>query len=102
MKSSEIQGAHQVVLENFSFAKCGLFLLIGAAALNAAPRLALTQTAFTANVVPGSAGPTETLNAANIGDGTLNLVASSSVTWLVPTVGAAAKSCSLKGTCYPV
>src|SRR5580698_5398385 len=102
MKSTYIEGAHQVVVENFSFAKYGLFLLLGAAALNAAPRLALTQTAFSVAVVPGSAGTTQTLDAANIGDGTLNLVASSSVPWLVPTVEAKANSCPLKGTCYPV
>jgi uncharacterized protein (TIGR03437 family) len=91
-----------LVLNKFSFAKYGLFLLLGAAAMHAAPRLALTQTAFTVSVVPGSNGTTQSLDAANIGTGTLNLTATSSVPWLVPTVGAAASSCTLKGTCYPV
>jgi uncharacterized protein (TIGR03437 family) len=90
-----------VVLKNFSFAKFGLFLLLGAAAANAAPRLTLTQTAFTVSVVPGSNGTTQTLDAGNIGDGTLSLTASSSVTWLVPTVGTST-TCSLKGPCIPV
>lgn len=91
-----------MVLKNFSFAKYGFFFLLGAATLGAAPRLALTQTAFSVAVVPGSNGTTQNLDAANIGDGTLNPQATSSVTWLVPTVGTAAAKCSLKGTCYPV
>lgn len=90
-----------MVLEKFSFAKFGLFLLLGAAALHAAPRLVLTQTAFTASVVPGSAGPTQNLFAGNLGDGTLNLTATSSVSWLVPTVGSST-TCSLKGPCIPI
>jgi uncharacterized protein (TIGR03437 family) len=92
-----------VVLKNCSIATCGFFLLLGAAARsNAAPRLQLTQTAFTAAVVPGTNGPTETVDAANIGDGSLNLQTSSSVTWLVPAIGPS-HSCSLKGgKCIPV
>src|SRR5450755_4165908 len=100
-KSTSIEGAYQVVLKNFSFARYGLFLLLGAAALHAAPRLALTQTAFTVAVVPGSNGATQTVDAGNLGDGTLNLTATSSVPWLVPSIGAK-HSCSLKGTCIPV
>lgn len=90
-----------MVLENFSFAKYGLFLLLGAAAANAAPQLVLTQTAFTVSVVPGSNGATQTVDAGNVGDGTLSLTASSSVPWLAPTVGATT-TCSLKGACIPV
>jgi uncharacterized protein (TIGR03437 family) len=90
-----------VVLENFSFAKYGLFLLLGAAAANAAPQLVLTQTAFTVSVVPGSNGATQTVDAGNVGDGTLSLTASSSVPWLAPTVGATT-TCSLKGPCIPI
>jgi uncharacterized protein (TIGR03437 family) len=90
-----------VVLEKFSFAKFGLFLLLGAAALHAAPRLVLTQTAFTVSVVPGSAGATQTLFAGNLGTGTLNLTATSSVSWLAPTVGSST-TCSLKGPCIPI
>jgi uncharacterized protein (TIGR03437 family) len=90
-----------VVLEKFSFAKFGLFLMLGAAVLHAAPRLVLTQTAFTVSTVPGSAGATQNLFAGNLGDGTLSLTATSSVTWLVPTVGAST-TCSLKGPCIPI
>lgn len=88
-------------LKNFSFAKYGLFLLLGAAAANAAPQLVLTQTAFSVAVVPGSNGATQTVDAGNIGDGTLSLTTSSSVPWLVPTVGKST-TCSLKGPCIPI
>ncbi len=90
-----------MVLENFSLAKYGLFLLLGAAALHAAPRLVLTQTAFTVSVVPGSNGATQTVDAGNLGNGTLNLTATSSVPWLAPTVGNTT-TCSLKGPCIPI
>jgi uncharacterized protein (TIGR03437 family) len=89
-----------VVLKNFSFAKYGLFVLIGAAA-NAAPQLVLTQTAFTVAAVPGSNGDTQIVDAGNVGNGTLNLTATSSVPWLAPTIGKAT-TCSLKGPCTPI
>ena len=78
-----------------------LALLTLGQALNAAPRLKLDQTVFTASIAQGSNGPTETANAKNIGDGSLNLQASSSVTWLSPTVGSPA-SCSITGPCTPI
>jgi uncharacterized protein (TIGR03437 family) len=90
-----------VVLKNFSFAKYGLFLLFGAAAANAAPQLVLTQTAFTVAVVPGSNGDTQVVDAGNVGSGTLNLTATSSVEWLAPTIGNTT-TCSLKGPCIPI
>ncbi|HMD50869.1 MAG TPA: IPT/TIG domain-containing protein, partial [Bryobacteraceae bacterium] len=37
----------------------------------------------------------------NIGSGTLSLQATSSVTWLVPTVGSVT-TCGLRGGCYPI
>ncbi len=79
-----------------------LFILLTLVpALSAAPRLGLDQTAFTASVAQGSNGPTQISNATNLGDGTLSLQASSSVTWLTPTIGAPA-SCALLGLCTPV
>ena len=90
-----------MVLKNFSFAKYGLFLLFGAAAANAAPQLVLNQTAFTVAVVPGSDGATQTVDAGNVGSGTLNLTSSSSVPWLAPAVGKTT-TCSLKGPCTPI
>ena len=72
-----------------------------ASALGAAPRLNLVQNALTVSVPTGSNGPTYTVDAFNIGSGTLNLKASSSVSWLVPTVGSS-QVCGLRGGCYPV
>jgi len=82
---------------------CGLLFLILAPAsfLSAAPRLALTQTAFSVSVAAGANGPTQTLDAANIGDGALSLQTSSSVTWLAASLGAQ-HSCALPGPCTPV
>jgi len=75
--------------------------LLVASALNAAPRLNLVQNALTVSVPAGTNGPTYTVDTFNIGSGTLNLQASSSVTWLVPTVGSSTV-CGLRGGCYPV
>lgn len=94
-----------MVLKNLSIPAHGLFLLFAAVSVsNAAPRLSLTQTAFAVAVAPGTNGATQTLNAANIGDGTLNLAATASVPWLVPTIGTKT-SCTLNAhsvACYPV
>ena len=69
--------------------------------LSAAPRLNLFQTALTVSVPVGTNGPTETLDTFNIGSGSLSLTATSSVSWLVPTV-ATSQVCGLRGGCYPV
>lgn len=65
-----------------------LFILgITAAALQAAPQLQLDTTAIgPINIAPNSNASSRTVNATNIGDGSLNLGASSSASWLVPTV----------------
>jgi uncharacterized protein (TIGR03437 family) len=72
-------------------------------ALGAAPRLSLSQTSFAVSVAQGSSGPTQTVNAQNVGTGSLNLSASSSVPWLVPTVGKSGL-CGITGTgtCIPI
>jgi uncharacterized protein (TIGR03437 family) len=74
---------------------------LSAVPVSAAPRLNLVQTALVVSVPVGSNGPTYTVDTFNIGSGSLNLAASSSVTWLVPTVGASTE-CGLRGGCYPV
>jgi uncharacterized protein (TIGR03437 family) len=65
-----------------------LFILgITAAALHAAPQLQLDTTAIgPVNIAPNSNADTRTVNATNIGDGSLNLGATASASWLVPTV----------------
>jgi uncharacterized protein (TIGR03437 family) len=69
-----------------------LFTLGAALALNAAPKLRLTQTAVGPIIIAqGSNGPTflpsQRVYAYNGGDGALNLTAASSDTWLAPTLG---------------
>ncbi|HEY6393221.1 MAG TPA: hypothetical protein VIX89_18210, partial [Bryobacteraceae bacterium] len=79
-----------------------LFLILASAAiLNAAPKLALTQTAFSVPVAAGANGPTQIVDTANTGDGALSLQTSSSVTWLAASLGAQ-HSCSLASVCMPV
>lgn len=80
----------------------GLLALFALAqAASAAPRLALDQTAFTVSFAQGTNGATQTANANNLGDGSLTLQASSSVTWLSPTIGQPV-ACSLHGLCTPI
>jgi uncharacterized protein (TIGR03437 family) len=75
--------------------------LLFVSGLSAAPRLNLIQTALTVSVPAGTNGPKYSLDTFNIGSGTLSLQASSSVPWLVPTVGTS-QVCGLRGGCYPV
>jgi uncharacterized protein (TIGR03437 family) len=76
-----------------------LFLLVSI--LSAAPRLELDETSVTVPVVQGSNGPSQYVDAFNIGDGTLSLTGSSNVTWLTATIGTDT-TCGLSGGCYPV
>ncbi|HYL36559.1 MAG TPA: IPT/TIG domain-containing protein [Bryobacteraceae bacterium] len=80
----------------------GFFLFLALSpALSAAPRLSLEQTVLTLTVAPGTDAPAQSVDAVNIGDGSLNLSASSSVPWLIPNIGDPAP-CSVKGICIPV
>jgi hypothetical protein len=74
---------------------------ITAVAQSAASRLNVGQSAITVSVPVGTNAPAYTVDTFNIGTGSLNLQASSSVPWLVPTVGASTE-CGLRGGCYPV
>src|SRR5579862_4160023 len=69
--------------------------------LSATPRLSVIETSVIVSVPTGANGPTSTVYTFNVGSGTLNLEASSSVPWLVPTVGSS-QVCGLSGGCYPV
>ncbi|HEX6895122.1 MAG TPA: IPT/TIG domain-containing protein [Bryobacteraceae bacterium] len=93
-----------MVSENFSRARVigfGLALTL-ASALSAAPRLNLDQTALIVSTAQGSNGPAQTVLAKNIGDGSLSLNTSASVSWLVPAIGKA-QSCGITGgSCIPV
>ena len=76
-------------------------LLVSSLGAATAPRLNLTQTSVDYSVATGSNAATYTVYTFNIGGGTLNLTATSSVPWLVPTVGPET-TCGLRGGCYPV
>jgi len=75
--------------------------LLLVSALSAAPRLNLITNLLTVSVPTGKNGPPSTVYTFNVGTGALNLQASSSVPWLVPTVGDS-QVCGLSGGCYPV
>jgi uncharacterized protein (TIGR03437 family) len=75
--------------------------LLFVSGLSAAPRLNLFQSSLAVSVPVGTNGPTYSLDTFNIGSGTLNLQASSSVAWLIATVGTS-QVCGLRGGCYPV
>lgn len=81
-----------------------LTLLLFVSSLGAAsapPRLNLVQTSLAVSVATGTNNYTYTVYTFNIGGGALNLTATSSVPWLVPTVGSVTL-CGLRGGCYPV
>lgn len=82
--------------------KLFVFTFAATAALNAAPQLRLSQTALGPFIIAqGQNGATQTVDAGNVGTGSLSLQASSSVPWLVPTIGAA-RPCAFSQTCVPV
>lgn len=82
----------------FSFAAT-----LAATALSAAPRLGLASgTVGPVNTVTGSNGPTQTVQALNLGDGSLNLTATASASWLSAAVGAKTACSQAAGGCYPV
>jgi len=92
-----------VVKNIFSVSCSGFLIFLGlSATASAAPRLVLSQTAFTVSIAPGANGPSQSVDAANLGDGSLNLSVASSVNWLAPTVGAAHPCSGGTGTCVTV
>jgi len=71
-----------------------LLLISSIPILHAAPTLRVTASALgPIPVSTGGTAPTQTLEAYNIGDGSMTLTMSSSVTWITPTVGAS-RACS--------
>ena len=73
--------------------------------LNASPTLRLSSAAVgPVSFAVGANGPTQTVEAANIGDGTLSLSATASDAWLAPTIGAArpCTTAGFSGSCFPV
>lgn len=74
-----------------------------ASALSAAPRLVLSTLAVgPVYAGVGTSGATQTVEAFNAGDGTLNLTATASASWLSATIGASRPCTTRTGTCLPV
>ena len=91
-----------VFLKNSFIPSCGFVIALTLSTmLSAAPRLGLTTTALTVAIVPGQNGAAQSVDASNLGDGLLNLTASSSASWLSASIGSQ-HPCSLKGVCIPV
>ena len=84
--------------------KYALVAVLGfAPALMAAPRLGLSTVAVgPVYVSPGANGQTQTVEAFNAGDGTLNLSAVTSASWLAATVGAPRACTTRAGNCNPI
>jgi uncharacterized protein (TIGR03437 family) len=88
---------------NFPLKSAGILFLSLSSLLSAAPRLSLsTNTIGTINTTPAINGPTQTVQASNTGDGSLNLTAASSASWLTATVGARGTCAANGGNCYAV
>jgi uncharacterized protein (TIGR03437 family) len=65
-----------------------LLLISSIPILHAAPTLRVTASALgPISISAGGTAPSQTVEAYNIGDGSLSLTLSSSVTWITPTVG---------------
>jgi uncharacterized protein (TIGR03437 family) len=92
--------------------KCAAALAVAgflsAAGLSAAPRLRLvSSTVGPVSIAQGSNGAAQSVEAYNLGDGSLNLVLSSSVPWIVPSSGSpfsgTERACSSRpGICTPL
>jgi uncharacterized protein (TIGR03437 family) len=78
-----------------------LFQLTPILTASTPPQLMLDQTSVTVSTVQGSNGPTQFLDAFNVGEGTLSLTATSNVTWLSATIGTS-QVCGLLGGCFPL
>jgi uncharacterized protein (TIGR03437 family) len=74
-----------------------------APSLYAASQLTLAATSLSqVTVSAGANGPTESVDAENIGTGSLNLQVSASASWLSATVGNSHTCSGGKGTCLPI
>jgi uncharacterized protein (TIGR03437 family) len=72
--------------------------------LNAAPRLRLSATTLgPISIAQGSNGPATSVEAGNIGDGSMSLTVSSSATWLVAALGAQRTCITMQAAqCFPI
>ncbi|MFN0172458.1 MAG: hypothetical protein ACKV22_39145 [Bryobacteraceae bacterium] len=79
------------------------FFLFALSSLTAAPRLRLANaTVGPISIATGQSGAAQTVEAFNIGDGSLSLGVASSASWLTATTGAARACTGRTGTCIPI
>jgi uncharacterized protein (TIGR03437 family) len=79
------------------------FLFALTSALSAAPRLGLSAGSVgPVSIVAGTNGPNQTVQAYNLGTGTLSLTATPTASWLSATVGAQTSCSQAPGGCYPI
>jgi uncharacterized protein (TIGR03437 family) len=92
-----------VGLDASAVVRCLCTVGILSSTLFAAPQLRLLETTVgPVSTAVGASGPTQTVEATNNGDGSLNLSVRSSAAWAVPSVGAA-RSCGIRqGICLPI
>jgi adhesin/invasin len=80
-----------------------LLLVAFTATLSAAPQLVLSSTSVgPIQVSPGSNGAAQTVQARNVGTGSLSLTATVSATWLAAAPGGPQTCSTGGGTCYPI
>jgi uncharacterized protein (TIGR03437 family) len=74
-----------------------------AASLHATPQLSLSSTSLAqVTVAAGANGPTQSVDAQNIGTGSLDLQVTASAAWISATLGNSHTCTSGKGTCLPI
>ncbi len=67
------------------------FFISGMAAIDAAPKLRLSNSVVGPVLIPGATAPVQTIEVYNAGDGALSLSVSSSVPWITTALGAAGR-----------
>ena len=86
------------------FSAPALLLLLGlAGSVSASPRLRLSTAAVgPINLAVGAAGPLQTIEAYNIGDGDLALTATTTAPWLNVSIGETGSCAQRAGICTPI
>ena len=87
-------------MSNYRITRLSVLILALTPLLSAAPRLSLnTARVGIVNLATGSNGA-ESVQASNLGDGSLSLTAASSVPWLSAAIGTKGSCAATGGNCY--
>src|SRR2546423_14135235 len=86
---------------NLKWKSAAVLLFSFSSLLSAAPRLSLSaNTVGPISVATGANGPSQVVQASNLGDGSLNLTAVASASWLSASVGSRGTCSANGGNCY--